>query len=108
VLCGSAAGGVWESFDRGGSWAPRTDFAATLTVGALAFDPVNPSIVYCGTGEGNAFWWFGAGVLRSTDGGTTWSTLCTIPFVGQGFFEIVVDRANTNHLIAATTAGVFV
>ena len=108
VLCGSAGGGVWESFDRGGSWAPRTDFAATLTVGALAFDPVNPSIVYCGTGEGNAFWWFGAGVLRSTDGGTTWSTLCTIPFVGQGFFEIVVDRANTNHLIAATTAGVFV
>ena len=108
VLCGSAAGGVWESFDQGGSWAPRTDFAATLTVGALAFDPVNPSIVYCGTGEGNAFWWFGAGILRSTDGGTTWSTLCTIPFVGQGFFEIVVDRANTNHLIAATTTGIYV
>ncbi|HKV37359.1 MAG TPA: hypothetical protein VJP89_23650 [Pyrinomonadaceae bacterium] len=108
VLCGSAAGGVWESFDRGESWSPRTDFAATLTVGALAFDPLNPRIVYCGTGEGNAFWWFGAGVLRSTDGGTTWSTLCTTPFVGQGFFEIVVDRANTNHLIAATTAGVFV
>jgi photosystem II stability/assembly factor-like uncharacterized protein len=108
VLCGSAAGGVWESFDRGGSWAPRTDFAATLTVGALAFDPVNPSIVYCGTGEGNAFWWFGAGVLRSTDGGTTWSTLCTAPFVGKGFFEIAVDRANTNHLIAATTDGVYV
>lgn len=108
VLCGAAAGGVWESFDRGGSWFPRTDFAATLTIGALAFDPVNPRIVYCGTGEGNAFWWFGAGVLRSTDGGTTWTTLCTIPFVGQGFFEIVVDRANTNHLIAATTAGVFV
>jgi len=108
VLCGSAAGGVWESFDRGGSWSPRTDFAATLTVGALAFNPVNPRIVYCGTGEGNAFWWFGAGVLRSTDGGTTWSTLSTAPFVGQGFYEIVVDRGNTNHLIAATTGGLYV
>jgi len=108
VLCGSAAGGVWESFDRGGSWSPRTDFAATLTVGALAFNPVNPRIVYCGTGEGNAFWWFGAGVLRSTDGGTTWSTLATAPFVGQGFHEIVVDRGNTNHLIAATTGGLYV
>jgi len=107
VLCGSAAGGVWESFDRGGSWSPRTDFAATLTVGALAFDPVNPRIVYCGTGEGNAFWLFGAGVLRSTDGGTTWSTRCTAPFVGQGFYEIVVDRGNPNHLIAATTAGLY-
>src|ERR1700724_2533862 len=86
VLCGAANGGVWESFDRGASWAPRTDYAATTAVGAVIFDPVNPHIVYCGTGEGN--WWsgLGVGILRSADGGTNWSTLCTNPFVGQGFF----------------------
>ena len=39
VLAGAANGGVWESFDRGASWAPRTDYAPTLTVGAIAFDP---------------------------------------------------------------------
>ena len=39
VICGAAGGGVWESFDCGGSWAPRTDFAATLTTGAVAFNP---------------------------------------------------------------------
>src|SRR4051812_16631735 len=39
VLCGAANGGVWESFDRGASWAPRTDYQATLTVGAIAYDP---------------------------------------------------------------------
>ena len=39
VLAGAANGGVWESRDRGASWAPRTDYATTLTVGALAFDP---------------------------------------------------------------------
>jgi photosystem II stability/assembly factor-like uncharacterized protein len=108
VLCGSAAGGVWESFNRGGSWAPRTDFAATLTVGAVAFDPHTPATVYCGTGEGNAFWWFGTGILRSLDGGTSWATLCTAPFVGQGFYEIVVDPANGRHLLAATTGGLYV
>lgn len=32
VLCGAANGGVWESFDRGASWTPRTDYQATLTV----------------------------------------------------------------------------
>lgn len=108
VLAGAANGGVWESRDRGASWAPRTDYAATLAVGALAYDPRTPATVYCGTGEGN--WWsfLGAGILRSNDGGTTWSTLCTAPFVGQGFFDIVVDPADSRHLLAATNGGLYV
>jgi photosystem II stability/assembly factor-like uncharacterized protein len=85
----------------------QTDYAATLTVGAVVFDPRNPSIVYCGTGEGN--WWsfLGAGILRSTDGGTTWATLCTPPFVGQGFYDLIVDPRDTRHLVAATTGGLY-
>ena len=58
VLCGGANGGVWESFDHGASWAPRTDFQATTAVGAITFDPGDASTVYCGTGEGN---WGGRG-----------------------------------------------
>jgi hypothetical protein len=108
VLCGAANGGVWESHDRGASWAPRTDYQATLAVGAIAFDPRNPATVYCGTGEGN--WWafLGAGILRSTNGGASWSTLCTAPFVGQGFYDLLVDPADSNHLLAATTNGLYV
>jgi hypothetical protein len=108
VLAGAANGGVWESRDRGASWAPRTDFAATLTVGALAFDRRTPSTVYCGTGEGNWWAWLGAGILRSTDGGTTWSTLCTAPFVGLGFYSLIVDPADGQHLVAGTTNGLYV
>jgi len=108
VLCGAANGGVWESFDRGGSWAPRTDYQATTAIGAITFSPANPSIVYCGTGEGNWWSWLGIGVLRSSNGGTTWATLCTNPFVGQGFYDLHVDPANGNHLVAATTGGLYV
>ncbi len=108
VLVGAANGGVWESLDRGASWSPRTDYAATLAVGALAFDPSNSAIVYCGTGEGDWWSWLGAGTLRSTDGGTTWSTLCTAPFVGQGFHSLVVDPADGRHLLAGTTQGLYV
>jgi hypothetical protein len=108
VLAGAAHGGVWESRDRGGSWAPRTDYAATLTVGAIAFDPRNSSTVYCGTGEGNWWAYLGAGILRSRDGGATWSTLCTAPFVGQGFYDLIVDPANSQHLLAGTTGGLYV
>ncbi|HEU0131194.1 MAG TPA: hypothetical protein VFQ85_09420 [Mycobacteriales bacterium] len=108
VLVGAANGGVWESRDRGASWTPRSDYAATLAIGAIAFDPTNPAVVYCGTGEGN--WWsfLGQGVLRSADGGASWTTRCTAPFVGQGFYDLVVDHANANHLLAATTAGLYV
>jgi hypothetical protein len=108
VLCGAANGGVWESFDRGVSWSPRTDYAATTTVGAVAFNPTNPAVVYCGTGEGNWWSWLGVGILRSLDGGASWSTLCTAPFVGQGFYDLRVDPAADNHLIAATTGGLHV
>ncbi len=107
VLAGAANGGVWESRDRGGSWTPRTDYQATLTVGALAFDPSAPRTVYCGTGEGDWWSWLGAGVLRSTDGGTTWSTLTRAPFVGQGFYSLVVDPADRRRLYAGTTGGLY-
>lgn len=108
VLCGGANGGVWESFDHGASWAPRTDYQATTTVGAITFDPTNSTTLYCGTGEGN--WWafLGVGILRSNDGGTTWTTLCTAPFVGQGFYDLQVDAANNRHMLAATTGGLYV
>lgn len=107
ILCGSAAGGVWESRDGGVNWAPRTDNMPTLTVGAVAFNPSNPTIVYCGTGEGNWYRQFGAGLLRSTDGGTTWAVHAQAPFVGQAFFDLIVDSANGNHLLAATTGGTY-
>ncbi len=111
VLCGSANGGIWESHDRGASWVPHTDDFDNLSVGAIAFDPGNSSLVYCGTGEGN-FWAItgigSIGILRSTDGGASWQILCTDPFIGQGFFDLAVDPADSKHLIAATTEGLYV
>ena len=108
VLCGAANGGVWESYDRGASWAPRTDYATTLAVGALAYDRTNPNNVYCGLGEGNWWSWLGNGTLRSVDGGTTWAPLCTAPFVGQGFYDLQVSPADGQRLVAATTGGLYV
>lgn len=108
LLVGAANGGVWESFDRGNSWSPRTDYAPSLAVGAVTFDPSNPRVAYCGLGEGNWWWWLGAGVLKSTDGGTTWTSICTAPFVGFGFFEIRVDPGDSNRLYAATDVGLYV
>jgi hypothetical protein len=107
VLCGSAGGGIWESVDAGATWAPRTDQMPSLATGALAFDPTNPKVVYAGSGEGNFYFNLGAGVYRSSDGGTTWKVLAGAPFVGAGFFDLVVDPKNPKVLYAATTGGFY-
>ncbi|MFE1551720.1 hypothetical protein [Streptomyces sp. NPDC058718] len=108
LLAGAAHGGIWESRNRGQSWAPRTDHAATLTTGAIAFHPTAPATVLAGTGEGD--WWsgFGTGILRSTNGGLTWTSLVTAPFVGQGFHDLEFDRATPTRVYAATTGGLYV
>jgi photosystem II stability/assembly factor-like uncharacterized protein len=107
ILIGAANGGIWETTDGGDRWHPRSDFQPTLATGALCFDPSNPSVVYAGTGEGDFFSRLGTGLLRSNDGGTSWNLLTEAPFVGLGFYDIVVDPLNGQHLLAATTDGLF-
>ncbi len=112
ILCGAAGGGVWESRDAGRTWQPRTDDQPSLAIGAVAFDPSAPLRVFAGTGEGNV----GAagsenvraaGLLFSADGGATWASVLADPFMGTSFYDLLVDREDGNHLLAATTNGVY-
>ncbi len=107
ILIGAAGGGVWETRNGGASWEPRTDAQPALAMGAIAFDPSNPAVVYAGTGEGDFFRRLGTGLLRSIDGGTTWTLHATTPFAGTGFYDLVVDPLNGDHLIAATSGGLY-
>lgn len=107
ILCGAAGGGVWETADAGAKWEPRTDQMPTLAIGAIAFDPTKPKVVYAGSGEGNFYAALGAGVYRSLDGGTNWKVLASSPFVGAGFYDLVVDPKDGTRLYAATTSGFY-
>jgi photosystem II stability/assembly factor-like uncharacterized protein len=107
LLVGSAGGGIWESKDTGTTWAPRSDQLPSLAIGAVAFDPSAPSRVYAGSGEGNFYWNLGAGVYKSTDGGSTWTIAASAPFVGVGFFDLAVDPKSPSILYAATTKGFY-
>jgi photosystem II stability/assembly factor-like uncharacterized protein len=72
---GGADGGVWKTTNGGTNWTPLTDTQASLAIGAIAIDPSNHNIIYVGTGEdnNNLDGYTGAGILKSTDGGTTWT-----------------------------------
>jgi len=73
---GAAQGGIWKTTDGGSHWEPLTDHEASLATGSLALDPQDTRIVYAGTGEsGGGDTYYGAGVLKSLDGGSSWSQM---------------------------------
>jgi hypothetical protein len=117
IVIGSVSGGIWRSTNGGASWTPIDDFMANLAVSSLVMQPGAPSVLYAGTGEGfyNADGIRGAGIFKSTDGGTTWSQLpatSTSPSPGLlashfHYVNRVAMSADGATLLAATRSGIF-
>ncbi len=122
VYLGGAQGGVWKSVDGGANWTPLTDNQPSLAIGALALDPSDPNTIYAGTGEENFYYdtMYGAGILKSSNAGATWTQLPTGPFVARNFTpparigQIAIHPSNGKILLAAvdrfnraTDAGVY-
>jgi hypothetical protein len=123
VFIGGAYGGVWKSTNAGPlnttaanvAWTPVTDNQPSLAVGAIAIQPgnTNPanSVVLVGTGEANssADSYYGVGILRSVNGGSTWTTISsadngTHPFLGLGFTKIAFSTVPPSNLVVAASA----
>jgi uncharacterized repeat protein (TIGR01451 family) len=107
IILGGAQGGIWLFDDAAGTWSPRTNDKETQAIGALAVAPSDDAIVYAGTGEGalSGDSYFGSGVLRSTNGGSTWTKVSGDYFEGVSTSRLVVDPTNPRHLFAAILRG---
>ena len=79
IYVGTASGGLWKSTSAGVTWDAIFDDQPTQSIGAVALSPLNPDLVWVGTGEGNPrnSHTSGRGVFKSLDGGTTWSFMGT-------------------------------
>ena len=109
IYIASNDGGIWKSTDGGMTWTPKTDFMSSLSMGAVALDPGNPSVVYAGTGnlfDGGGIFFRGVGIYKSIDAGETWSTLNPGGmFNNRGINRIVFPAPNV--LLVATNVGLF-
>jgi len=104
IYAAFAGGGVWKTLNGGTSWQPLSESLGSLSVGALALDPANPQTLYLGLGD--AFDGTGVGLLKSTDGGTTWGAPV---YLGDSTVvnAIQVSPLNANVLLVATNTGLF-
>ncbi len=124
VYLGTAQGGVWRSTNGGSSWTPIFDTADSLSIGALALAPSDPTKLYVGTGESNnsADCFFGVGVYRidsvntapvlvgpinplitTGSGGGAITTNC---FTGRAISKILVHPTDPATIFVSTAAGV--
>jgi len=88
----SASGGIWKTTNFGVNWTPLTDGQQSLNHGAVTIDRSFPNSIYAGTGEyttGSS----GAGIIRSTDGGASWSLLSSL--VGSNCSGLFVSSGSS-------------
>jgi hypothetical protein len=131
VYLGTTGGGVWSSSNAGTStvsnivFSPLTDQVtalggavdASISIGALTVQPGGTGVILAGTGDPNDVLdsYYGAGILRSTDGGTTWSLIAEtsdaedglatndVNFAGEGFAGFAWSTVNPQVVVAAVT-----
>ena len=74
---GVASGGVWKTVNDGTTWAPVFDGEGSYSIGWVAMDPNDSSVVWVGSGESNSqrSVSYGDGIYRSDDGGKNWQNL---------------------------------
>jgi hypothetical protein len=106
---GAPSGGLWKTTDNGVTWSTNTDNLSVIGCSDLAIDPVTPSTMYLATGDGDSGDTYCIGVLKSTDGGATWSPTGLVFGVNQTreMRRLIVNPVNPQILIAATNSGIY-
>lgn len=117
---GTPAGGLWKTTNGGTSWSTNTDNLPVLGVSDIAIDYTDPNIMYIATGDGD----FGSlsamngssvgdtksiGILKSTDGGSTWNTtgMNWDVMSSKLIRRLVMNPVYHMELLAATSDGIY-
>lgn len=106
---GTAAGGFWMTNNGGASYTTTTDHFGSCGVSDIAINPLNTNILYISTGDKDAGDTYATGVMKSLNGGQTWTTTGLSWQVSQQrrIYRLLINPQNPNTLIAATSVGMY-
>lgn len=117
IYAGTQEGGLFKTTDGGSNWNNITDQLnlSGLGVVSIAIDPNNSNTLLIGTYSesfGYTGWLSyssqGYGILKSTDGGLSWSTTSLIASKQEGHISVIrFDPQNSNTVFAAGSTGIY-
>lgn len=109
IYVGAPAGGIWKSTNNGSSWIPLSDDFTVLGVSSIAMHPSNSNVIYIATGDGDGGQTYSIGILKSIDGGVTWTTT-GLSFIVSNFVrlnKLIINPNDPNTIIAAGNNGIY-
>lgn len=100
----AAGGGLWKTTDSGAHWFCISKGPAwqTQDTSCVAIDPLDSQTVYAGTGDVTSVKQVGRGMLKSTDGGATWSAVGVDKFNTKIVDSVLIYPDNSQIVMAAT------
>jgi photosystem II stability/assembly factor-like uncharacterized protein len=124
LYMGAASGGLWKSLTGGigaNAWQYIETGYPSLAVSSIVIDSLNPNVMYIGTGENYGYQYsyngldirvtrgmYGIGILKTTNGGTSWTKSLDWTYSSQrGVWKVLFNPKNRNVLYAATSEGVW-
>ncbi len=106
----SSSGGIWKTTNFESpypTWSPITDKVITTSGGAAAFGR-DPQTLFYGTGDPfDGIPLVGGAMLKTTDGGNTWSDLVFLENAGLITDVKVDNRGTTEVVLVGTDVGVY-
>ncbi|MBX7135914.1 MAG: hypothetical protein K1X67_24865 [Fimbriimonadaceae bacterium] len=100
-----AQGGVWKTTDGGVNYTPLSDKWEVMAASSVAVDPTNPNVIYVGTGDYPGSKPYCMGIMKSTDGGATWTNYGRSQFGTRAINKILLDPANPQIVLVTTGRG---
>ena len=106
---GSPSGGLWKTTNGGTTWTPLTDGMPRIGLSGMAVNYNNTNVMYLLTGDGDGADVYSIGVLKTIDGGVTWTstglTWAVTNFV-RGY-KLLMHPTNPAILFVVTNIGIF-
>jgi len=103
----ASTGGLWKTTDRGQTWQVLSDNWPSLQVSCIAVHPWDPNTVYVGTGDFHGFGGYSFGLMKTTDGGRTWTNVGASYFGSWPVSKIAIDPDNPNIILVTTGRAAF-
>ncbi|MFI5203449.1 MAG: PKD domain-containing protein [Flavobacteriales bacterium] len=110
AYAGAPAGGLWKTTNSGSTWTLlNTDNLGSLGISDIAVHPANSNIIFIATGDVDGTDTYSIGILKSTDGGSTWAStgLSWTTSQGRTIRRLLIDPTNAQIMLAATSNGIY-